>query len=70
MQRNRVQRAVWLVTKWLPFHAEGYTKPKRMIRLDQFQHERLIRRHQTPVCSTVLILEYAIQCPKLYSLAI
>jgi len=32
--------AIWLVTKWLPFHAEGYTKPERMIRLDQFQHER------------------------------
>lgn len=33
--------AVWLVPKWLPFPDEGYTKPERMIRLDQFRHQRL-----------------------------
>jgi hypothetical protein len=32
--------AVWIVTGWLPFPAEGYTKPKRMLRLDQFQFRR------------------------------
>lgn len=29
--------AVWIVPEWLPFPSEGYTKPERMIRLDQFQ---------------------------------
>jgi len=32
--------AVWLVPSWLPFPKEGYAKPERMIRLDQFQHRR------------------------------
>lgn len=32
--------AIWLVPKWLSFHSEGYTKPERMIRLDQFQFQR------------------------------
>jgi len=34
------QDAIWLVPKWLPFPDEGYAKPERMIRLDQFQHQR------------------------------
>ena len=34
------QGAVWLVPKWLAFPDKGYTKPERMIRLDQFQHQR------------------------------
>jgi hypothetical protein len=29
---------IWLVPKWLPFPNEGYGKPERMIRLDQFPH--------------------------------
>jgi hypothetical protein len=33
--------AVWLVPKWLPFPDEGYTKPERMIRLDQFRHQAI-----------------------------
>jgi hypothetical protein len=32
--------AIWLVPEWLPFPDEGYTKPKRMIRLDQFRHQK------------------------------
>lgn len=32
--------AIWLVPEWLPFPSEGYTKPTRMIRLDQFQFRR------------------------------
>jgi hypothetical protein len=32
--------AIWLVPKWLPFPNEGYTKPERMIRLDQFQNQK------------------------------
>jgi len=31
--------AVWLVPSWLPFPEEGYAKPERMIRLDQFQFQ-------------------------------
>ena len=34
------QGAIWLVPKWLPFPEEGYAKPERMIRLDQFRHQR------------------------------
>jgi hypothetical protein len=30
--------AIWLVPNWLPFPGEGYAKPERMIRLDQFQY--------------------------------
>jgi hypothetical protein len=30
---------VWLVPNWLPFQDEGYVKPERMIRLDQFQFQ-------------------------------
>jgi hypothetical protein len=37
--------AIWLVPTWLPFPDEGYTKPERMIRLDQFQ----FRRHDPPL---------------------
>jgi hypothetical protein len=33
--------AIWLVTKWLPFHGRGYAKPERMIRLEQFQFQRI-----------------------------
>jgi len=33
--------AVWLVPKWLPFSEQGYTKPERMIRLDQFRHQAI-----------------------------
>jgi hypothetical protein len=33
--------AAWLVPKWLPYPNEGYAKPERMIRLDQFQYQRL-----------------------------
>jgi hypothetical protein len=32
--------AVWIVPTWLPFPSEGYTKPERMIRLDQFQFQK------------------------------
>jgi hypothetical protein len=32
--------AIWLVPKWLPYPSEGYTKPERMIQLDQFRHQR------------------------------
>ena len=32
--------AIWLVPKWLSFPNEKYTKPERMIRLDQFQFEK------------------------------
>ena len=35
------QGANWLVPKWLPFPGEGYAKPGRMIRLDQFQHQAI-----------------------------
>jgi hypothetical protein len=31
--------AIWLVPKWLPFPLEGYTKPERMILLDQFRYQ-------------------------------
>ena len=31
--------AVWLVPTWLPNHAEKYTTPERMIRLDQFRYD-------------------------------
>jgi hypothetical protein len=34
------QGAIWLVPKWLPHHTEGYATPERMIRLDQFRHQR------------------------------
>jgi len=30
---------IWLVPTWLPFPAEGYTKPERMIPLDQFRFQ-------------------------------
>jgi hypothetical protein len=30
---------MWLVPTWLPFPGEGYTKPERMIPIDQFQHQ-------------------------------
>ena len=30
---------VWLVPNWLPFQDEGYVKPERIIRLDQFQFQ-------------------------------
>jgi hypothetical protein len=36
------QGAVWLVPKWIPFPDEGYAKPERMIRLDQFRHQRFV----------------------------
>jgi len=32
--------AIWLVPKWLPVQNERYAKPERMIRLDQFRHQR------------------------------
>jgi hypothetical protein len=35
------QGAIWLVPKWLPYPAEGYAKPERMIRLDQFRYQSL-----------------------------
>jgi len=35
------QGAIWLVPKWLPCPDEGYAKPERMIRLDQFRYQRL-----------------------------
>jgi hypothetical protein len=34
------QGAIWLVPKWLPSPDERYTKSERMIRLDQFKHQR------------------------------
>src|SRR5215813_14279986 len=34
------QGAIWLVPQWLTFPTEGYAKPERMIRLDQFQHQQ------------------------------
>jgi hypothetical protein len=34
------QGAIWLVPNWIPFPDEGYTKPERMIRLDQFRYQR------------------------------
>jgi len=34
------QGAIWLVPKWLPFSNEGYAKPERMIRLDQFRFRK------------------------------
>lgn len=34
--------AIWLVPNWLPFQSEGYTKPTRMVRLDQFQSRRFV----------------------------
>ena len=33
--------AIWLVPNWLPSPDEGYAKPERMIRLDQFAHQRV-----------------------------
>jgi hypothetical protein len=33
--------AVWLVPRWLPTQDDGYTMPERLIRLDQFAHQRL-----------------------------
>jgi hypothetical protein len=33
--------AIWLVPRWLPVPDEGYSKPERMIRLDQFRYERI-----------------------------
>jgi hypothetical protein len=32
--------AVWLVPKWLPDRDVGVRRPERMIRLDQFRHQR------------------------------
>ena len=34
------QGAIWLVPNWLPFSDKGYTKPERMIRLDQFRYQQ------------------------------
>jgi hypothetical protein len=33
--------AVWLVPRWLPMPDEGYAMPERLIRLDQFAHQKL-----------------------------
>jgi hypothetical protein len=33
--------AVWLVPRWLPMSEEGYVMPERIIRLDQFAHQKL-----------------------------
>lgn len=33
--------AVWLVPRWLPMSEEGYVMPERLIRLDQFAHQKL-----------------------------
>jgi hypothetical protein len=33
--------AVWLVPRWLPMPEDGYAMPERLIRLDQFAHQRL-----------------------------
>lgn len=33
--------AVWLVPRWLPVPDEGYAMPERLIRLDQFAHQKL-----------------------------
>ena len=33
------QGTIWLVPTWLPFPTEGYAKPERMIRLDQFRFQ-------------------------------
>jgi hypothetical protein len=33
--------AIWLVPKWIGMPDEGYAKPERMIRLDQFAHQKL-----------------------------
>jgi hypothetical protein len=35
------ESAVWLVPKWLPFPEQGFTKPERMIRLDQFRYQAI-----------------------------
>jgi hypothetical protein len=40
--------AIWLVPNWIPFPNEGYTKPERMIRLDQFRFQK----HDPPVGGT------------------
>jgi hypothetical protein len=33
--------AVWLIPRWLPMPDEGYAMPERLIRLDQFAHQKL-----------------------------
>jgi hypothetical protein len=33
--------AVWLVPRWLPMPEDGYAMPERLIRLDQFAHQKL-----------------------------
>ena len=33
--------AVWLVPRWLPMSDDGYVMPERLIRLDQFAHQKL-----------------------------
>lgn len=33
--------SVWLVPRWLPMSEEGYVMPERIIRLDQFAHQKL-----------------------------
>ena len=30
---------IWLVPGWIDFPQEGFRKPERMIRLDQFEHQ-------------------------------
>jgi hypothetical protein len=35
------QGAIWLVPKWMPFPGEGYAKPERTIRLDQFRYQAI-----------------------------
>jgi len=35
------QGAIWIVPKWLPAPKEGYAKPERMIRMDQFQFQAI-----------------------------
>jgi hypothetical protein len=47
--------AVWLVPRWLPMSEEGYVMPERIIRLDQFAHQKL-GRPEDPV-------DYAINLP-------
>ena len=42
------QGAIWLVPKWLQFPNEGYAKPERMIRLDQFRFQKFDPPATTP----------------------
>ena len=32
---------LWLVPRWLPTQDDGYAMPERLIRLDQFAHQKL-----------------------------